>query len=168
MATANTHQNNALPLHATSWKQRLGLGVVAWVALGVATAVLDPRHDGAGVIGLCGGFGAWLATGAGLAAAYTVAHAAYRRAGAIAGLVAGALCLAVVGVLLAAIDWNAVASGAMIVVCSAIGLAIFLREPQAFLSSDEDSGSEEWRWGSQGPGWYRDDMLIWPDQLDDE
>lgn len=120
MATVNTHHDNTLLLHAKSWKQRVGLGVVAWVALGVATALLDPRHDGAGVIGLCGGFGAWLATGAGLAAAYTVSQAAYRRSGAIASVVAGVLSLAVVGVLLAAIDWNAALLGVMTVLFAGI------------------------------------------------
>lgn len=137
MATTNAQYNAAPARPATAWKQRLGTGVVAWVALGVVTAFLDPRIHGSGLISLCGGFGAWIATGAGLAAAYTIAHAVYRSRGRTAGLLAGALGLAVIVTAVAVTDWHVVTSGIMTLVCGAIGLALFLRVPSGPMSASD-------------------------------
>lgn len=137
MATMNADYKVGLARAATACKQRLATGAVAWVALGVATALLDPRTHGAGVIGLLGGVAPWLATGAGLAVAYTIGHNVYARSGRAAGLVVGGLSLAVVAALLTVVDWNAVLETAATLVVGSIVLLLWARAPSGMSMSEE-------------------------------
>lgn len=169
MATTNAHYNAAHARPVTAWKQRLGTGVVAWVAIGVASALLDPRTHGAGVISLFGGVGAWLATGAGLAAAYTIARAVYHRNGRAAGVLAGCLSLAVVFAVLALTDWHAVTQVVMTLVCGVIGLALLAIAPSDDVSPSSDSSDSEldgWNYGPDGAGWYISGVLYCSDEED--
>jgi hypothetical protein len=172
MATTNAHYNAAHARPVTAWKQRLGTGVVAWVAIGVASALLDPRTHGAGVISLFGGVGAWLATGAGLAAAYTIARAVYHRNGRATGVLAGCLSLAVVFAVLALTDWHAVTQVVMTLVCGVIGLALLAIAPSGAHSTPDSSDTElnfggTWRWGNEGPGFYSSSGILLDSDDDD-
>lgn len=139
----------------TGLKQHLILGLLAWGLLGGLTATLDAQ--GAGIISLFGGIGAWLATGAGLALAYMAAFAAYRHRGRAAAAVVGGLSMALAGALLVAIDWNAVMQAMLTFAGVGVMIALVYNAPSGTLSDsvgEENDDKDGWRCGPAGPGYY--------------
>lgn len=162
---ATTRVRNNSPSYArpeAAWRRRTAVGVSAWVAFGMITAFFDPRFHGTGFIGICGGVGAWAAMGAGLAASYAIAHAAFQGRGRAAGLLAGGLSLAVVSGFLTIVDWNAIVQSIVNFIFVAIGLALCLISSRGERNaSDESINYQEingWECGPDGPGFYIHDI----------
>ncbi|WP_111747143.1 DUF3742 family protein [Salinisphaera orenii] len=143
-------QPRPTPLRALArWLGVGALGLVAWILLSVVTALLDPRAEGAGLIGAFDSLSAFLATGAALTAVPMIAYTIHRHGfGQWATIgIASALVAMVLG--LAVMHWHAVLITMAVV--TLLGLMLKNGIPDTILDEGDEDG---WRNGWQGFGWY--------------
>lgn len=137
------------------------VGMVAWILLSVLTALLDPRAEGAGLIGAFDSLSAFLATGAALTVVPMIAYAIHRHGVGQRATIGVAAALAAMVVVLAVMHWQVV----LIVLAGAAFLGLMLKNG---IPESHDDDDLEWRCGLAGPGWYRGDTFICPDDWVDQ
>ena len=155
MAT-HSAQTNPAARHPTSsvrtmmrWLGAGTVGMVAWILLSVLTALLDPRAEGAGLIGAFDSLRAFLATGAALTGVPMIAYAIHRHGFGQRATIGIAAALAAMVVVLAVMHWQVV----LIVLAVAALLGLMLKNGIPETATDE-SDEDGWQFGWQGPGYY--------------
>lgn len=166
MAT-HSAQTNPAARHPTSsvrtmmrWLGAGALGMVAWILLSVLTALLDPRAEGAGLIGAFDSLSAFLATGAALTVVPMIAYAIHRHGFGQRATIGIAAALAALVIVLAVMHWQAVLI--TLAVATLLGLVLKNGIPES-ATDDEDNSYEDDDYDGMRNGWdgYGEYMNGW-------
>ncbi|GEM_PF-6266872 len=166
MAT-HSAQTNPAARHSTSsvwtmmrWLGAGTVGMVAWILLSVLTALLDPRAEGAGLIGAFDSLSAFLATGAALTVIPMIAYAIHRHGFGQRATIGIAAALAAMVVVLAVMHWQAVLI--TLTVATLLGLVLANGIPES-ATDDEDNSYEDDDYDGMRNGWdgYGEYMNGW-------